>query len=234
MATSSKSNKIYHHILAVCFTTLFVIFILLFVLVNESNEVKQLMLALDSGNPAAINATTSKSTSSYQVGLELNRKIERFIVDDKNREILLSYLDQHTAQRAISSTILDKSLNWNVPVGLAFGLAWSESRFDPEAINGIHNNNGTRDWGLFQLNDSHRSSWTQEDFFNVEKNTEAAMEYLAMKLRQFDFKPVLAIAAYNAGSTGVRRGVGFSTLVHINNIIDFSNRLEAEINEIIE
>lgn len=233
MASKTNTQKIHWVIVFIEILILVAIFSVLFVVTEKANRLTELMLATNSNNIAAQRIITGESIVEVISGLELNSRIKTFLLNPRKRELLLSYLDVHTSQRLISETILEKSLNWDVPIGLAFGLAWSESRFNPRAINGIHNSNGTRDWGLFQLNDGYRPEWTREDFFDVHKNTEAAMEHLALMLRQFDYKPVVAIAAYNAGGNGVREGVGFTTLNHISNVMEMKQILESEINELM-
>lgn len=233
--TKAQKNATFHWFLVfIEITTLIAILVVLTVVIEKSGRLTELILVTSAnGSSEAQRIVAPGSIVDFRSGLELNTKIERFTSEPHKRELLLDHFDAYTGQRIISETIFEKSLNWDVPVALAFGLAWSESRFNTEAINGTHNSNGTRDWGLFQLNDAYRPEWTREDFFDVHKNTEAAMEHFALMLRQFDYKPVLAIAAYNGGAIGIRDGIGFTTLNHISNVIDMKRQLEAEINELM-
>lgn len=164
----------------------------------------------------------------YKKDLELNKAVRNNYIPVK------TYLTaNHTGDSEITEAILRAALENEVPITIAFGLAWSESRFDSKAKNGIHNNNGTSDWGLFQLNDGYRRNWCMEDFFNPYKNADEAMEHLSSLMDRHGDNIVICLAAYNAGSRGIKRGIGYSTLVHVNNILKYSDKLEAEINDLV-
>ena len=44
------------------------------------------------------------------------------------------------------------SIEYEIPKEYIYGIAYNESRFQPDALN--HNNNGTYDYGIMQINDS--------------------------------------------------------------------------------
>lgn len=162
----------------------------------------------------------------YTRSLELNKEIEKL----ENKKEIIDLLEAHTKSRDIAKIILENAIEYEVPAALAFALAWSESRFDPEAINGVHNRNGSGDWGLFQLNDYHRN-WSREEYLDPSLNTKEAMRVLSKILEEND--PVMAIGIYNAGATGIKRGLPYTTLVHIDNIIEYRDYLLDQINEVV-
>jgi hypothetical protein len=163
---------------------------------------------------------------NYKRGLSLNDEIKK----EKNYIKVVNLLNVETGDRLVTTTILDKALDYEVPVALAFALAWSESRYSPNAINGIYNSNGSKDWGLFQLNDNFLD-WTEDEYFNVEKNADMAMSILSNILEKEN--EVKAIAIYNTGATGVKRGISYTTLTHIDNIINYRDKLLVKINEVM-
>jgi soluble lytic murein transglycosylase-like protein len=163
----------------------------------------------------------------YKKDLEINNIVE------ENQKIIKSYLNTHTHNGLVTNAILEAALEYRVPITIAFGLAWSESRFQPTAKNGIHNYNGTSDWGLFQLNDGYRENWTTKEFFDPHKNAKEAMRYLRGLMDIHGNNMIICLAAYNAGSKGIKDGITHTTLVHINNILKYSEKLEEEINEIV-
>lgn len=164
----------------------------------------------------------------YKKDLELNKAVRNSYIPVK------TYLTaNHTGDSKITEAILRAALENEIPVTVAFGLAWSESRFDPRAKNGIHNRNGTSDWGLFQLNDAYRSNWNTGDFFDPYKNANEAMDHLRNLMDRHGDNMVICLAAYNAGSRGIKKGVSYNTLMHINNILNYSNKLEEKINEVV-
>lgn len=127
----------------------------------------------------------------------LNLWIESNIEDS-----IVFYTENITNDARISRAIVKNSLKNNIPVNLAFSLAYKESRFKIEAYN---DNGKSRDRGLFQLNDSYRQNWSIEDFYNINKNSFEGTRYLKemIELNEDDIKQ--ALYCYNAGPTKVRK-----------------------------
>jgi hypothetical protein len=89
---------------------------------------------------------------------------------------------------------------------LIYGVIWVESRFNPEAVSKV----GAR--GLMQLMPRTASylaeciGWEGRfDSFDPEFNIAAGSYYVARLIKQFDGDVDLALAAYNAGPTNIRR-----------------------------
>lgn len=160
-------------------------------------------------------------------GVELNKAIK----ESNKKDAIVRELNRLTEDTRITVNILNEAIRYDVPVALAFGLAWSESRFNPVAINGKNNRNGSKDWGLFQLNDAFRN-WSKEEYFDIELNTREAMKVLS-KILNSDKDAVEAVAIYNTGATGVKRGVSYYTLLHINNVIEYRDKVSDIINEVM-
>lgn len=201
--------------------TTFTIFICILVSVYIMTDVPQ------RDEKVIVKTNTKTTESEYKKDLEINEIVK------ENQKIIKSYLNTHTHNELITNAILEAALEHEVPLTIAFGLAWSESRFKPSAKNGVHNRNGTSDWGLFQLNDGYREEWTSKEFFDPSKNAKEAMKHLRNLIDIHGNNPVVYLAAYNAGSKGIRDGINHTTLTHINNILKYSEKLEEEINEIV-
>jgi hypothetical protein len=93
-----------------------------------------------------------------------------------------------------------------LPEDLVFGVIWVESRFNPEAVSRV----GAR--GLMQLMPGTAKylaeliGWEgRPDAFDPEFNIAAGTFYVAKLIEQFDGDVDLALAAYNAGPTKIRR-----------------------------
>ncbi len=93
-----------------------------------------------------------------------------------------------------------------LPQDLIFGIIWVESRFDPRAVSPV----GAR--GLMQLMPKTADylaeciKWSDRvDSFDPRFNVTAGSYYIARLIRSFDGDEDLALAAYNAGPTRVRR-----------------------------
>ncbi len=146
------------------------------------------------------------------------------------RAAAVDFYADYTGSRDVSRVILEAALRAEVPVNLAFALGWQESRFNVYAVSGL-NYYGTRDWGLFQLNDGTRGGWRREDFFDAALNAEAAMQYLRLCLAEMG-SVELALAAYNAGIRGVREGgVPRSTRAYIRAIAGYERELDRRFGE---
>jgi soluble lytic murein transglycosylase-like protein len=153
--------------------------------------------------------------------MEVNQAVVRLL----DRGEVLAFYSGYAGSTEVSAAILDAALAAGVPVNLAFALGWQESRFDAWAVSGW-NVYGTRDWGLFQLNDGSRGQWKREDFFDVRLNAEHAMQYLReciVEMASVD----LALAAYNAGIRGVREwGVPPQTRAYAASILSYERELD--------
>jgi soluble lytic murein transglycosylase-like protein len=94
----------------------------------------------------------------------------------------------------------------NLPEDLVYGVIWVESRFNPEAVSPV----GAR--GLMQLMPGTANylaeliGWEgRPDAFDPEFNIAAGTFYVAKLIDQFNGDVDLALAAYNAGPTKIRR-----------------------------
>ena len=150
--------------------------------------------------------------------------INNFIETNPHYE---NFYDIYTENTNVSKTIIDYAIDHDIPIHIAFSLAWNESRYKITAI-GPKNSNGTRDWGLFQLNDGYRESWTEEDFFNIDKNVSTGIEYLAYCIKETG-NIEEGIGAYNKGVTGIKK-YGLPE-EYISNILVYEKKLDEELNE---
>ncbi len=107
---------------------------------------------------------------------------------------------------AVSDLVVDAAREYNMPKDLIFGIIWVESRFNPEAVSPV----GAR--GLMQLMPRTADylaeciDWSgRNDSFEPDFNVAAGTYYIARLIKQFDGDVDLALAAYNAGPTKVRR-----------------------------
>jgi len=167
----------------------------------------------------------------YYSSTELNEEVQKMIEGGGMLE-LLDFFTYYTNNIHVSTTILEESLDQQIPITLAFSLAWGESRFRTQLVN--RNGGHSSDWGLFQLNDGHRN-WTREEYFDIRKNTKEGLNYFSYSLYTFDSDLALSIAGYNKGVENVKNGslISYRTLVHINNIIEYDRVLEVSLNRFI-
>lgn len=161
----------------------------------------------------------------YVVRAQINNHI---IENITNREIVEFY-NQFTRSSVISEAIIVRALDQDVPINLAFAVAYVESRYNPRA----YNNNGGRsaDWGLFQLNDSYRAHWSIDEFYDIHRNAEEGIGYLSYCLDVSRGDVRMAIAAYNAGPDVIYSGdIPSRTIRHIEEILQYEDYLTMEFN----
>lgn len=168
------------------------------------------------------------------VGPPAPRNLRRLQVNERVRlnasfPSVVEFFAGYIGSREVAEVILKQSLSMEVPVNLAFSLAWGESRYNPLAVSG-HNLHGTRDWGLFQLNDGGRPEWAKEDFFDIGKNTRSGLSFLRTCILEMG-SVEMGLAAYNAGIYGVRQwGVPSSTQRHVRAITEYERELDRAFN----
>jgi soluble lytic murein transglycosylase-like protein len=170
-----------------------------------------------------------KTVLDLKTDLVINDEMK--ILLSSNPLSVYEFYDSYTKRREISEAILQIAIEKNVPVNLAFAVAYTESEFNPNAVNSRRNSDGTKDWGLFQLNDGYRESWSRADFFNIRANAREGITFLKTCLETYD--GIVAIAAYNRGISGVRSGVSMATLLYVNKVQSFEKALDRAVNKVL-
>ena len=130
-----------------------------------------------------------------------------------------------TRNRDVALAILSEADKNDIPLPLAFALAYTESRYNPKATNS--NVNTTIDRGLFQLNSNSFPDLTEADFFDPYISAKYGMSHLKFCLKAAG-NEVSALAMYNAGTGRVRSNkTPQSTLNYIGKIITYQKMLES-------
>jgi hypothetical protein len=106
-----------------------------------------------------------------------------------------------TSSREVASAILENADRNDIPVSLAFALAYVESNYKSTATN--HNSNYTIDRGLFQLNSASFPRLREDDFFNPKISAKYGMMHLRFCL-DVAGNEITGLAMYNAGTNRVR------------------------------
>ncbi|MBQ1591162.1 MAG: transglycosylase SLT domain-containing protein [Treponema sp.] len=118
----------------------------------------------------------------------------------QTRAAVEGFYYQVTGNRETAIAILDAAETYNIPLSLAFSLAYAESHFKPYASH--VNKNGSIDRGLFQLNSNAFPNLTEEEFFNPKISALKGLKHLNYFLRTAG-NEVTALAMYNAGAAKV-------------------------------
>ena len=115
--------------------------------------------------------------------------------------------------------ILKAANRHEVDPALVKAVIMVESRYNPHAIS----KQGAK--GLMQLMPRTARSLGVEDSFNPEHNVNGGVKYLKQLLDEFDDNLKFALAAYNAGSSKVRRHRGIppikATQYYVNRVFEY-------------
>ncbi len=131
-----------------------------------------------------------------------------------------------TSSREVALAILENADKNDIPISLAFSLAYVESRFKANAVN--KNTNHTIDRGLFQLNSASFPKLTEADFFDPKVSAKYGMSHLryCMDIAGND---ITALAMYNAGTSRVKQNkTPQHTLNYVAKIANYRVRLESK------
>lgn len=139
------------------------------------------------------------------------------------RDAVVEFFVRETGSEQVAIPLLYHAEQNDVPVLLAFALAWKESRYNPRAVNA---NARSVDRGLLQLNDQSFPHLAEEDFFHSETNASYGMEYLSYAIARGGTVSE-ALLIYNAGISRFLRGhVPQSTAVYIREVTWYMEQLE--------
>ena len=165
--------------------------------------------------PAGFAAVLADKPQDVEPGLYLYR-------NPRTRKAVESFYVSVTGSREISLPILHYASANNIPLPLAFALAWGESFFNVRASN---RNPHSVDRGLFQLNSKTFSFLSIEELYNPEISARYGLKHLRFCLNEGSSE-LVALAMYNAGTFKVRKGTPYSTLQHIARILEYREQLE--------
>ena len=106
----------------------------------------------------------------------------------------------------IQKYLYDKCKEYNVPYDLALGVIKVESNFNPSIIH--KNSNGSRDYGLFQINTINHKWLSEElgitDFLNPYQNIDAGVYMLSQLLKKYNNEHIV-LMSYNMGERAAKK-----------------------------
>lgn len=147
--------------------------------------------------------------SSHQVPSDLVPPPQRDLETETREQTLTrrgSWSLTSEKVREIAPLVSRAASEYKIPEDIIYAVIWVESRFNPQAISPV----GAK--GLMQLMPSTAKylaeciEWEKSiNEFKPEFNILAGSYYIARLIEQFDGNVELALAAYNAGPTKVRR-----------------------------
>lgn len=182
---------------------------------EEPIEIPELSVQL---SPADFQKTAVNFAKEADKGLLFYR-------DEATRDSVIWFYSHIVESENIASVILENADKNDIPVALAFSLAYVESRYKPRAIN--RNKNKSIDRGLFQLNNRTFPDLEENDFFDPAINAKMGLSHLRFCLDTAG-NEITALAMYNAGTTKVKRGeTPKVTLDYVSKIMSYRSGLES-------
>ncbi|MGP1458645.1 MAG: lytic transglycosylase domain-containing protein [Treponema sp.] len=134
-----------------------------------------------------------------------------------------------TGSKETAAAILREADRNDIPLSLAFSLAYAESRYKATAVN--TNKNATVDRGLFQLNSRTFPKLSEEEFFNPAISAKYGMAHLRFCINAAG-NEVAALCMYNAGTAKVRsNNTPQSTLNYAGKIMAHRKKIDALFDE---
>ena len=184
-------------------------------IIEAKNEEQVNPYAIDPGD---YNTVVANHTKKADLGLSLYRSLQ-------SRAAVVSFYSKITNNTEVTLAIIENADANNIPLSLAFALAYTESRYKSRAIN--KNSNASTDRGLFQLNSNSFPKLTENEFFNPYTSAKYGLAHLHFCLDTAG-NETAALAMYNAGTTRVRsNGTPQVTLNYVDSIMNYRDGLDA-------
>lgn len=188
---------------------------LIFLLSASSARVPDLLPDMPTVAAEAVREDAATWTSPYWLGsgryfpnianfLQLNDPSLPLYREEVTHRAVLEFFSGITRDEVMAATIAHHADQYDIPLTLAFTMAFIESSFRPDVVN---LNSRSVDRGLFQLNNRTFPHLDEEDFFHVDTNARYAMGHLRYTLDRADGDYRTAVAIYNAGEGRVLAGL---------------------------
>lgn len=170
----------------------------------------------------------SLALDSKKLPLNIEEKIQNdtitsYYQNSYTKASVVDFFTSLTKSEPVALAILDNAAKHGVPAGLAFAIAYEESRFDPSARN---KNQNSVDRGLFQLNSTTFPNMSEKQAFDPAYNAREGVNYFK-RILETSGNEVSALAMYNAGRTRVsQKGAPVTTLEYISRILNYEKNID--------
>lgn len=163
--------------------------------------------------------------SSFSETIDMSDQGLMFYRLPQTRDAVEFFYEQETKNREVARAILQYADKNDIPLSLAFALAYVESRYKATATN--HNTNNTTDRGLFQLNSNSFPHLTESEFYDPYISARYGLSHLHFCLSSNKNRIINAISAYNAGSSRITDNrTPYMTLTYASSITSYSKLLD--------
>ncbi|MBL7224959.1 MAG: transglycosylase SLT domain-containing protein [Desulfobacteraceae bacterium] len=161
---------------------------------------------------------TEHHPSNEQVKEKKVEEVTSHSAPDRSADVVVS-LALGKKSELFHPIIVKAASRYEVDPALVKAIIMAESGYNPQAVS----RQGAK--GLMQLMPRTARSLGVEDSFNPEHNVNGGVKYLKQLLDEFDDNLKFALAAYNAGSSKVRRHRGIppikATQYYVNRVFEY-------------
>lgn len=207
--------------IAISVATLVVSLFILFTL-TSSNIFKPSMI--DADVVASISQQQPMVRNIYILPLHVTRMDVNAIVA-KNKDFWILRYGEYIGSEKVATSIINYSLEFDVPVNFAFALGNAESKLDEKAPPN-YNGKSSFDYGIFRLNS--KSYPDIKKYSEVDANCRQGILHLKEKYLQYGNYEVAAMM-YNCGKP---TNVGKTTVDHLTRILGYEKDFDEWFNNI--
>lgn len=188
-----------------------------------AEEAEQFEFEDGNRNPHAIDPVNYHTVVvNYKYKADLGLALYRSL---QSRAAVVSFYNKITHNTDITLAIIENADANDIPLSLAFALAYTESRYKIRAVN--KNKNTSIDRGLFQLNSNSFPKLSEAEFYDPYVSAKYGLSHLRFCLETAG-NETAALAMYNAGTTRVRaNGTPQVTLNYVDSIKNYRDGLDA-------
>jgi len=192
-----------------------------FISISCGNEAQAFHPDIDS-EIVRLAALSPSEIPGFMQNLDRSDIISEYYRDPATKQIVIQFFGELTHSDRIAAIILENADRYGVPPGLAFALAYEESKFK---VNAVNDNGDSLDRGIFQLNSKSFPDLGPSEVFDPAVNARYGLAHLEFCLRTGG-NEVAALAMYNAGSRRVTKdGTPRRTLDYIFRISKYEENI---------
>lgn len=154
---------------------------------------------------------------------------ELYNEQEKEQNQKINYLSKYSGNWLITKKLLEYSDKHNIDYKLVFALVKKESSFNYKAKN-IKNKNGSKDYGLFQLNSHVYKNYTEKELLDLDINIDLGIKHLKYAYELSDNNIKNTVIIYNAGyGSFLKQVIPIISKKHAENIIKEINIIGSNI-----
>lgn len=160
--------------------------------------------------------------------MDINKYIEKAFTTDEINKIYKFY-NEYIGDETITYNLILNALSYKIPLHKLIALCWQESNFKKN-VKG-KNNNGTFDYGLFQLNSNTYKNLIEKNGIDWILNPENNIKLGTIHLKEAYDKYGTWVEAFIAYNNGNIITIPVVSLKFVQNIFEYEKKLDKNFNQ---